>query len=511
MPQNSFKISYIISIILIALVLCFIGITKYSTNVPNEVYNVYLDGDIIGTIKSKEDFEKYINDKEDSIKKKYKVDKVYTPNGVVIKKVTTYKNNIDSNQDIYAKITALKQFTIKGTQITITKKEEKNTKTEKIYTLNKEIFDEALTKLIKSFVSDDNYKAYMESTQKKIIDTGKIIKNIDMPETESITYKNTYIPIDKKIYTTSSELAKYLLYGTTKKQNTYTVKEGDTIETVANANKLNVQEFLLANQEFNSKNTLLYAGQKVNVGLIDPVIDIEVEVNSVDDEERNYKTQIKYDSTKLQGTEYESQKGEKGLYRVSREYKYINGILSDTVTLNSTELKATIDRVIVKGDKEIPHVADLSNWAWPTDTPYTITTYYGYRWGSMHAAIDIYGPGHGSAIYAANNGTVQAAVGGCRPGYSGCNGRRGNYIIINHNNKGYHSVYMHLAAILVRPGQTVARGQKIGTMGNTGEVYPAPSSYSPYSGTHLHFATTRGDPSRGGNTGSPFDPLTLYR
>ena len=70
---------------------------------------------------------------------------------------------------------------------------------------------------------------------------------------------------------------------------------------------------------------------------------------------------------------------------------------------------------------------------------------------------------------------------------------------------------MHLSTILVKEGQVVSRGQVIGKMGNTGEVYPIPSSYSPYSGTHLHFATTRGDPSNGGMSGSPFDPLTLYR
>lgn len=265
---------------------------------------------------------------------------------------------------------------------------------------------------------------------------------------------------------------------------------------------------MLANSQFNSENTLLYTGQEVNVGLIAPIINVVVEVNDVSDEERNFGVDIKYDENELQGTEYVSQEGEKGLYRVSREYQYINGQLSDTVTLSSTELKPTINKVIVKGDKEIPNVADLSYWAWPTDNPYTITTYFGYRWGSMHAAVDIYGPGYGSSIYAANNGTVVAAVGGCTAGNSSCNGRRGNYILINHNNANYYTYYMHLSTILVKEGQTVSRGQKIATMGNTGEVYPAPSKSSPYSGTHLHFAASRGNPLSGGK---PFDPLTLYK
>ena len=509
MVNKKFKLSYFLSIILVGILLFCLGFTHMQEDNPVSVYNVYLDGDIIGTIKDKDSFEKFINNKEKAIMSKYGVDKVYMPNGVVIKRVVTYDRDIDSNADVYNKIIDLKQFTIKGTVVTINKKDaDEDNKPKKIYVLNKEIFDDALSELIKSFVDDEKYEAYMSSSQKEIVDTGSVIKNIDIDE--KITYKNSYISIDKNIFTNSSTLAQYLLYGTNKKQNTYIVREGDTIETVANANKLNVQEFLLANSGFNSENTLLYAGQEVNVGLINPVVNIVVEVNEVKDEERDFAVNIEYDSTKLQGTEYVSQEGENGLYRVSREYQYINGQLSDTVTLNSTELKPTVDKIIVKGDKEIPNVADLSYWAWPTDRPYTITTYFGYRWGSMHGAIDIYGPGNGSAIYAANNGTVIAAKGGCVAGNASCNGRRGNYIIIDHNINNYHTVYMHLSSILVSVGQTVARGQKIATMGNTGEVYPAPSRSSPYSGTHLHFATTRGDPSAGGLSGNPFDPLTLY-
>ena len=43
-------------------------------------------------------------------------------------------------------------------------------------------------------------------------------------------------------------------------------------------------------------------------------------------------------------------------------------------------------------------------------------------------------------------------------------------------------------------------------MGNTGRVFPVPTRSNPYSGTHLHFVTTRGYPN-----GRPFNPYTLYR
>lgn len=504
MLSNGYRISYIIVIVLVGVIAFFLGFHSYSDKVPSSLYQVYVDGEVIGIVKDENEFDDFINKKEEAIKSKYGVNKVYLPEGVVIKPVTTYSDRVLSNNDVYKRIVEKNQFTIKGTIITIKKKDSKD-KPIYIYTLNKKIFDDALVELIKSFVSDEDYKKYMESTQKEIVDTGSIIRNIGIEE--EITYKSAYISIKENIFTDSSSLAKYLLYGTTDKQSTYVVQDGDTVETVANANKLNVQEFLIANSNFKSANTLLYTGQQVNVGLINPLLSVVVEVNSIQDEEVAFSTSIRYDENEPKGVEHVAQEGENGLYRVSREHQYINGQLADSIKLNSVELKPSVSKVIVRGDKEIPHIADLSYWAWPTDTPYTITTYYGYRWGSMHAAIDIY-YGWGSNIYAANNGTVVMVKGGCTPGNLGCNGRQGNVVYINHNIGNYYSVYMHMAAIYVKEGQVVSRGQVIGKMGNTGEVYPVPSSYSPYSGTHLHFATWRGFPNRGG---APFDPLSLYR
>lgn len=503
MQNNNFKLSYIIVIILVGVLVFGLGFTTYTKKEPKDVYKVYIDGDVIGTISSEEDFNNFINEKEKQVKEKYKVDKVYMPEGVTLKKVTTYTNKIDSNQEIYNRLVALKQFTIQGVVITIDNKKIENYEKKYIYTLNKEIFDDAINNLIKSFINEDEYKSYMNDTQKEIIDTGSIIRNVDIDE--EITYQKDYISIDKEIFTDSSSLSKYLLYGTTSTQSTYSVQEGDTIETVAEKNKLNIQEFLIANSNFKSANALLYTGQEVNVGLINPLISIVVEINNVSDEEKTFPVNIEYDPNEPRGVEYVKQEGVNGLHRVSREYVYINGQLSDTISRGTIELKPAVTKIIVKGDKEVPHIADLSYWAWPTDTPYTITTYYGYRWGSMHAAIDISGPGHGSNIYAANNGTVIEAKTGCVVGNLSCNGRRGHYVVINHNIGNYYTIYMHLDQVNVQVGQVVSRGQKIGTMGNTGEVYPIPSAYSPYSGTHLHFQTTQGYPG-----GYAFNPFNLY-
>ena len=133
-----------------------------------------------------------------------------------------------------------------------------------------------------------------------------------------------------------------------------------------------------------------------------------------------------------------------------------------------------------------------------------VTSYFEYRWGSFHNGIDIY-VGHGAPIYASNNGVVYTIGTGCTPGYTSCNGGQGNYVLIDHNAGGYYTVYMHMKEVYVSPGQTVVRGQKIGSMGNTGNCVPVPSPSNPYGGTHLHFGVRVGGP-----YGYHINPLGLF-
>lgn len=498
--KNKYPLTILILILVAVLSIFLLGFKTKDKGMPQEVYNVYLDGNLIGTIESDDSFREYINEKEESIKNKYKVENVYTPNGVEIKEEITYKPKISTNEEVYNKIIKEKDFTIKGVVINI----KSDDKTVTLNALSKEIFDEAITNTIKAFVNVEEYNNYINSNQKEIVDTGSIIENIDLGQ--EVTYKEALIPSKEKIYTDVDELSKYLLYGTTESQQTYIVQAGDTIETVAEKNKLNVQEFLIANPDFTSVNNLLYESQEVSVGLIEPIINVVVDYHEVSDEEKKYDTEIQYDENTYAGTEDKVvNEGENGLYRVTRKKQYVNGQLVDTTNVSSTELKPAINKVIVRGKKYAPSVADLSYWAWPTDRPYSITSGYAWRWGAFHNALDISGPGYGSAIYAANNGVVTKVGTGCYPGNLSCNQTQGNYLIINHNIRGYHTIYMHMKDIYVKEGQTVARGQKIGTMGNTGNVYPVPNSYNPYGGTHLHFGVYIGTPYAGGYTINPYN------
>jgi murein DD-endopeptidase MepM/ murein hydrolase activator NlpD len=152
----------------------------------------------------------------------------------------------------------------------------------------------------------------------------------------------------------------------------------------------------------------------------------------------------------------------------------------------------------------LSNVASSDYWAWPTDSNYTITTTF----SSSHQALDIYSfNGYGANIYAANNGVVTLVKSGCVVGDLSCNGKGGNYVVINHNYGSYYTVYMHLKDIKVSVGDVVSRGQVIGTMGNTGNVYPVPTASSPYLGSHLHFCLYIGEPYKGGYA---VNPMRLY-
>jgi murein DD-endopeptidase MepM/ murein hydrolase activator NlpD len=74
---------------------------------------------------------------------------------------------------------------------------------------------------------------------------------------------------------------------------------------------------------------------------------------------------------------------------------------------------------------------------------------------------------HLGVDYAAPSGTPVQAIGDGRVMFAGRKGGDGNMVEIQHAN-GYQTMYMHLSAILVRQGQHVEAGGRIGLVGSTG-------------------------------------------
>ena len=263
-------------IILVFLLFLSLFINSGFTNVsqkPKTIYKVYLKGKVLGNIESKKSFEKYIDDKQEEIKKKYQVNKVYVPEDLDIIKQITFENDIKTNEEIYKKIKDTSPFTINGYVIKIKNIDskddnDKKSKYQNLYVTKKDIFTKSIEKTVKSFITPEEYDNYANDTQKEIQDTGKIIENIYIKN--KITIKKDKIPIDKVIYQNVDELSKYLLFGTTDPQATYIIQDGDTISDVAFNNKISVEEFLIANPELQDENSLLSPGQVVTLGILKP-------------------------------------------------------------------------------------------------------------------------------------------------------------------------------------------------------------------------------------------------
>lgn len=396
---------------------------------------------------------------------------VYTPNGIEIKKIYTYNDNITSVPNIYKKIIEKKSCTIAGYKFVI-KSTVEGVEDITLYTLDKKIFSDAIEDLITIFVDSDKYEAYKKDTQEKIDTTGSLIENIYIAQ--EVTYRAVNISVEEKIYTDSKDLSAYLLYGDNFEQKTVQVQSGDSIESVAFNNQISVQEFLIFNPKYTSRDNLLVPGTDVIISTVDPKIQIVVETYEIVDKETEFSIVEQYDETLSQGSVLVTQEGENGIERVSQNVKTVNGEITYVDPEGKETIKSSVSKIINIGTKYIPNVGSTASWGWPTESGYTFSSYYGYRVqvfgeGNFHSGLDIAGTGYGSDVYASNNGVIETIKYANDLGY---------HIIINHNN-GFYSVYGHMSGFApgLTLGTTVSRGQVIGYVGSSGWA----------TGPHLHF------------------------
>lgn len=132
--------------------------------------------------------------------------------------------------------------------------------------------------------------------------------------------------------------------------------------------------------------------------------------------------------------------------------------------------------------------ADKLPYAMPVTASHRFTSGFGMRRDPKtggyraHNGIDLAGS-RGTPIYSTADGTVVFA--GRQRGF-------GNLVKIRHE-FGFETLYAHLHKIRVSVGDRVARGERIGDMGNTGRS----------TGTHLHYEVRIG--------GRPVNPMTYIK
>jgi murein DD-endopeptidase MepM/ murein hydrolase activator NlpD len=135
------------------------------------------------------------------------------------------------------------------------------------------------------------------------------------------------------------------------------------------------------------------------------------------------------------------------------------------------------ERVLARADTSVSR-GSSNRFSWPTQGE--LTSPFGHRWGRNHDGIDLAND-VGTPVRAARSGRVS---------YSGWSSGYGRVVMIEHD-QGYTTVYGHLSESFVAEGQYVKVGQSIAAMGNTG--------YS--TGPHLHFEVRK--------NGTPINPYNV--
>ena len=127
-------------------------------------------------------------------------------------------------------------------------------------------------------------------------------------------------------------------------------------------------------------------------------------------------------------------------------------------------------------------VTEFTLVQWPVGAGTTVSSFFGYRscegCSTFHSGID-FTPGEGVPIEAVADGVVV--------GSSVADGSWGTHVTIEHDVDGviYRTSYAHMqsGSMTLQPGDSVARGQVIGRVGNTGQSF----------GAHLHCTVQTAD------------------
>lgn len=211
----------------------------------------------------------------------------------------------------------------------------------------------------------------------------------------------------------------------------------------------------------------------------EPIVHVEAKVEVTETKTVPYETQYVNDSSLYKGEKKTVTKGQNGTDEITSEVTLVNGQVVDSQVKSTTRVKEPVTAVIKQGTK-VAVVSGSGRFAWPTQG--TISSRYGYRWGSFHRGLDI-AASAGTAIIAADSGVVI---------FSGTRGNYGRLIEIDHGN-GYITRYAHCSQLLVAKGAKVSRGQLIAKVGRTGFA----------TGNHLHFEVLY--------QGANKDPLSFLR
>ncbi|MFZ7103924.1 MAG: peptidoglycan DD-metalloendopeptidase family protein [Peptococcaceae bacterium] len=267
---------------------------------------------------------------------------------------------------------------------------------------------------------------------------------------------------------TSPAAAKEKIYALEKEAVVIEVQKGDNLWNIARTNQITVADLEKFNPDIDPDK--IFPGDKLVINPFDPVLDVVIEMENTVTESIPFKIEYQNDHNLYKNQRTIIKEGIEGEKEVTYNINLLNGYQS-SITVQDEKIVKEPEKALVKiGTKTTVSRGGRINYGVVSGT--RISSSYGSRIHpitgkrTFHDGVDIAAP-YGNNVYAYSAGKVMEA---------GWNGGYGNSILIDHGN-GLKTRYGHLSKISVRVGQKVGTGDKIGSVGSTGNS----------TGPHLHF------------------------
>ncbi|MCR5101701.1 MAG: M23 family metallopeptidase [Butyrivibrio sp.] len=245
----------------------------------------------------------------------------------------------------------------------------------------------------------------------------------------------------------------------------YEVQSGDTLGTIAEKFGLSLQELIDMNDAIESETSLIRVEDEIVVTVPEP--ELSVVYSAQEYYEEDYEAEVQYvDNDSWYTTESKViQEPSAGHRRVVALKSYENDKELSTEIEKEEVTYAAVPKIIERGTIVPPtYIKPISGGR--------LSSGFGRRTSptkgasSFHKGVDWATP-VGTAVMASSSGVVTRA--GWGSGYG--------YVVYVSHSDGRQTRYGHLSKILVKVGQSVSQGEKIALSGNTGVS----------TGPHLHF------------------------
>ena len=411
------------------------GVINYCT-----AYEYSYNGHVLGYVKSKDEVLRIT----DMVQRALTEDKdmqvvIDTRDDISFHRVSTLDKDVipDTSDEVFRRLTYMGDLNVKAYGIYVNGDKVGSVK-------SKEVAADVLKKIEARYASDK------DGTE---IEKAEILENVEVRKS------NTSL---REVY--SADRMAEILCTSGLKETVHTVIAGETLNDIALAYGTTEERLLQDNDGVDPKQ--LEVGSTLLIRQNAPLLTVRMTEKRTYTQTIEFKTVEKKTDEMYEHEQLIEQEGEDGSEDIVERTVSINGQVESTDVLKDEITKKPVNKVILIGTAERPPSVGDGVYIWPLAGGYTLTSNYGYRWGRLHAGIDL-GTPTGNDVLAADGGIVIRA--GYFGGYGYC-------VDIDHQN-GDMTRYGHLSSILVQVGDEVYEGQHIAESGNTGAS----------TGPHLHF------------------------